>query len=224
MISSCQNILTTKQGARRQNILNGSFCQVAALMRPTSPCLTATLPSRGGWGQPFKWSGSHFSPEKAVIASCASCLFWFNECRGAGITIRGTGRQRLLCLLSWSQESKIYDDSCGQLPQRNHGQGADLNITIEYNRIFARFISICFFRFLFEEKALKRTVTAPLPGSQIIRCLNVLTTKCGNRRQNILNGSFCRAAALMRPGTSPLCEAANTSAPIWKPICIPFSC
>jgi hypothetical protein len=30
--------------------------------------------------------------------------------------------------------------------------------------------------------------------------LNVLTTKLGASRQNILYGSFCQAAALMRPG------------------------
>ena len=62
----------------------------------TSPCLTASLPSRGGkgwgWDPAFKWSGACFSPDEAVIASCTSCLFWFNECRGAGLTIRGTGR------------------------------------------------------------------------------------------------------------------------------------
>jgi len=36
MISCCLNVLTTKRGTRRQNILNGSFCQAAALMRPWS--------------------------------------------------------------------------------------------------------------------------------------------------------------------------------------------
>jgi len=44
--------------------------------------------------------------------------------------------------------------------------------------------------------------------------LNVLITKQSTRRQNIFNGSFCPAAALMRPGTPPLSGAAHTSAPI----------
>jgi|GEM_PF-6747589 len=83
---------------------------------------------------------------------------------------------------------------------------------------------LIFFRFLFEEKAPKsrqrrirlygftcgggRTFAAPLLRCQITRCLNVLITKYGKRRQNIFNGIFCRAAALMRTGTPPLSEAA----------------
>jgi|RifOxyA3_1023885.scaffolds.fasta_scaffold00077_40 hypothetical protein len=43
LISICLNVLTTKQGTRRQNILYGSFCQTAALMRPGTPPLSGAV-------------------------------------------------------------------------------------------------------------------------------------------------------------------------------------
>jgi len=40
----------------------------------------------------LQWSGSHYSPEKAFVVSCMPCWFWFNECRGVGLTTREAGR------------------------------------------------------------------------------------------------------------------------------------
>jgi len=59
------------------------------------------------------------------------------------------------------------------------------------------------YRFLFEEKAPKRTVAAPLLRSNQRQLPECLDHEIWFSMQCILDGSFTNAAALMRPGIPP---------------------